>query len=299
MTRRTFLAATSAAAVAAPVADRPQILLFSKPLPKMGYEELARTLKSIGFDGVDLTCRREGHVLPKNVERDLPRAQEAFAAQGLAIGMITTELTTAKDPTARPILSTAGRLKIPYFKLGYYRYTAAEDPEAALVRVHEDVRGLAELAGECGIQAGYHNHSGADVGTAVWDIREILKGLDPRWVGYYYDGGHATAEGGNYGWQLSLRLALKRLKMVAVKDMHWERRNGKWEDTWEPLGQGMARWPAILKMLAAARFRGPITLHVEYETADPVAAITRDYQTLKRWVDQAYGSIRVPSTARN
>ena len=36
--------------------------------------------------------------------------------------MITTELTSAADPNARPILAAAGRLKIPFFKLGYWRY---------------------------------------------------------------------------------------------------------------------------------------------------------------------------------
>ncbi len=288
MTRRNFLAASAAVPVAMAATVRPQLIVFSKPLPSLGYDELASTIKSIGFDGVDLTCRSKGHVLPENVERDLPKAHAAFAAQGLAIGMITTELTSAKDPAARPILSTAAKLKIPYFKLGYYRYSPAIDPEVSIAQVKEDVRGLAELAKEYGIQAGYHNHSGADVGTAVWDIREILKGLDPKWVGYYFDGGHATVEGGNYGWQLSARLALKQLKMVAAKDFHWEHSGGRWRDTWGPLGTGMVQWPKLLKLLAAAHYQGPITLHVEYKTPDPVAAISRDAETLKNWVAEAY-----------
>ncbi|MCX6625016.1 MAG: sugar phosphate isomerase/epimerase [Acidobacteria bacterium] len=289
MTRRNFLAASGVATVAAGAAERPQLILFSKPLPSLNYEQLARTVKSIGFDGVDLTCRSKGHVLPEKVERDLPKAYETFAAAGLSLPMITTELTSAKDPSARPILATAGRLKIPYFKLGYYRYSPSVDPETSVAQVKEEVRGLAELAREYGVQAGYHNHSGSDVGTAVWDIREILKGLDPKWVGYYFDAGHATVEGGNYGWELSARLALTQLKMVAVKDFHWVQGKGRWRDCWGPLGSGMVRWPRMLKMLAAARFRGPMTLHVEYETPDPVAAITRDFETLKKWVTEAYG----------
>jgi L-ribulose-5-phosphate 3-epimerase len=299
LTRRNFLAASSAASLAMAAAERPPIILFSKPLPSLDYEQLARTVKSIGFDGVDLTCRSKGHVLPANVERDLPKAYETLAAHGLSVGMITTELTSAKDPSARPILATAGRLKIPYFKLGYYRYSASVDPEVSIAQVKEDVRGLAELAQEYGVQAGYHNHSGADVGSAVWDIREILKGLDPKWVGYYYDGGHATVEGGNYGWELSARLALKQLKMVAAKDFHWAMEKGRWRDHWGPLGSGMVQWPKLLKLLAAAGYRGPISLHMEYQTPDPVAAITRDFGTLKQWVDDAYGSMRVPSTVKN
>ncbi|MCC7499973.1 MAG: sugar phosphate isomerase/epimerase [Bryobacterales bacterium] len=289
MTRRTFLAASAAAPAGPASRARPQLILFSKPLPSFDYGQLADAVKSIGFDGVDLTCRSKGHVLPERVERDLPRAQAAFAAQGLRIGMITTELTTAKDPTARPVLSTAAKLGIPYFKLGYYRYSPAIDPEVSIAQVKQEVRGLAKLAKEYGIEAGYHNHSGADVGAAVWDLREILKGLDPKWVGYYYDGGHATVEGGNYGWELSARIALKRLKMVAVKDFHWEQSGGRWRDTWGPLGSGMVQWSKLLKLFAGAGYQGPITLHVEYKTADPQAAIARDAATLKRWIAEAYG----------
>lgn len=288
MTRRTFLAASATAPAARAARGRPQLLVFSKPLASLNYEQLARTIRSIGFDGVDLTCRPNGHVLPENVERDLPKAHAAFAAQGLSIGMITTALTTARDPTARRILGTAAGLRIPFFKLGYYRYSSGVDPEVSIARVKQEVGGLARLAREFGIQAGYHNHSGADVGSAVWDIREILKGLDPNWIGYYFDGGHATVEGGNYGWELSARIALRQLKMVAVKDFHWEQSGGRWRDVWGPLGSGMVQWPKLLGLLFGAHYHGPISLHVEYKTPDPVAAITRDGETLKGWVSEAY-----------
>ena len=49
-----------------------------------------------------------GHVLPERAADDLPRAVEAAREEGLDVPMITTALTSADDPTARPILSTAG-----------------------------------------------------------------------------------------------------------------------------------------------------------------------------------------------
>jgi hypothetical protein len=33
---------------------------------------MAKAATEIGFDGVDLTVRPKGHVLPDNVEKDLP-----------------------------------------------------------------------------------------------------------------------------------------------------------------------------------------------------------------------------------
>src|SRR5579872_600694 len=153
MTRRDFV---SGAALAGTMAlgggqagaspKLPQLCLFSKHLPKLNYSELARTVKQIGFDGVDLTVRPEGHVLPGRVVEDLPRALETLRGAGLSVPMITTGLTSANDPAARPTIETAGRLGVPRFKLGYWNYRDQESIEARLADVRRDVAGLAALA---------------------------------------------------------------------------------------------------------------------------------------------------------
>ena len=79
-------------------------------------------MKALGFDGVDLTVRPGGHVDPKRVAIDLPVFVDAIRHEGLAVPMITTELVSDADPVAQPTLETAARLKIPFYKPGYYRY---------------------------------------------------------------------------------------------------------------------------------------------------------------------------------
>ena len=44
----------------------------------------------MGFDGVDLSVRPEGHVLPEKVERDLPKAVEAIRKVGFSPFIMTT-----------------------------------------------------------------------------------------------------------------------------------------------------------------------------------------------------------------
>src|SRR5665811_2152902 len=65
-----------------PVSER-KIHLFSKHLQWLDYSEMATTAKQIGFDGIDLTVRPKGHVLPENVDTDLPKAVEAIRKSGL------------------------------------------------------------------------------------------------------------------------------------------------------------------------------------------------------------------------
>ena len=53
-----------------------QLCLFSKHLPELGWGDLGRAVKDCGFDGVDLTVRGGGHVLPEKAADDLLRAPD-------------------------------------------------------------------------------------------------------------------------------------------------------------------------------------------------------------------------------
>ncbi len=270
---------------------------FSKPLPQMDWRHLAQSAKRVGFGGIDLTVRPEGHVLPEKAAADLPRAVAAIRAEGLEVPMITTALVSADDPTARPILSTASKLRIPYFKAGYYLYKLA-DVRRELAEAGEQFRGLAALAGEYGIQLGYHNHE-EYIGAPVWDMASIIGPLDPKWVGFYFDPRHATAEGGVGAWKIATNLVLPRLKMIAVKDFYWEKTAQGWRDVNCPLGQGMVDWKYFFKAVAQASFQGPMSLHIEYEVRgrtrlaheeNILATAQRDLEFLKARVREAYGA---------
>jgi sugar phosphate isomerase/epimerase len=290
VTRRDFLGALAVGQAVPPAGKNPpQLCIFSKHLPDLNYEQLGKTTRELGFHGVDLTVRAKGHVLPERAAEDLPRAVETLRSHGMAVPMITTELLSAAHPTARPIISTAGRLKIPYLKPGYYRWGASE-PEQRLAEVRRDLQGLMELGKEFGVQIGFHNHSGDNVGMAIWDTREMIRDLDPRWVGYYFDPCHSVVEGGLTGWQVALKLVAPRLKMVAIKDFYWAKQDSRWRVRWCPLGEGMVEWPRVFAAFAAARFTGPMSLHVEYNPSDELAAIAQDLAFIKQQVRAAYGA---------
>ena len=195
------------------------LCLFSKALPDIDWRGLAQSAKSVGFGGIDLTVRQGGHVRPERAAEDLPKAVEAIREEGLDVPMITTELTSADDPAARVILSTAAKLSIPFFKPGYYQYKMF-NVRRELEVAASHFRGLVSLGKQYGIQAGYHNHE-QYVGAPVWDIASIIDTLDPQWAGFYFDARHAVAEGGVGGWKIATNLVMPRLKMVAAKDFWW------------------------------------------------------------------------------
>jgi L-ribulose-5-phosphate 3-epimerase len=289
MTRRTLLQIASMAPLAAATGKSPSVVVFSKHMAQYGYRDLAINAKKLGFDGVDLTVRPKGHVLPENAAQDLPKAVEAIRAEGLSVPMITTDLTSAADAAARPTLSTASKLRIPFFKMGYLRYgKGGIDVQAKLASSKDNIAGLARMAAEYQVAMGVHNHSGDYFGAAVWDTREAIASLDPKWTGYYFDPAHATIEGGLGGWKFSLDLAVRNLKMVALKDFYWEKVEGKWRVAWCPMGEGMVNWRPVFASFAKAGFAGPFTLHSEYKGGEEPAAMERDLKFVRELIKQTF-----------
>jgi sugar phosphate isomerase/epimerase len=274
---------------------RGTICFFSKHLPGMDAPRLGRTLKTLGFGGVDLTVRPGGHIDPKRVAQDLPPFVAGIRKEGLSVPMITTEIVTDADPVARPTLETAKALGIPYFKPGYYRYTfvdARKERDAAAAQL----RGVAALSAATGVHMGFHNHSGY-IGGNIWDIAPVIDTLDPKWAGYYFDVRHAVVEGGDGGWRTAFSLAAPRLPMIALKDFFWEKTAAGWRIRNCPMGEGMVNWKAYFGMLAKAGFHGPASLHFEYEVpgATPeavetnmIAAAAKDLAFVKARIAEAY-----------
>ena len=249
----------------------PTFVFFSKPLPELAWGDLGRAVHEAGYEGVDLTVRAKGHVLPERAAHDLPRAIEAIKSHGLSVPMITTELTSAADPTAKPLLETAARHGVRYFKTGYWRYSSSPDVRSQVTAAGEALAGLAALARDCGIELGFHNHA-AYIGAALWDIAPVMDRVDPKWAGYYFDPRHAVAEGGAGAWKAATHLVLPRLKMVALKDCLWEKTAKGWRIENCPLGEGMVDWSWVGTALRTIKFGGPISVHLEYEIAGATPA---------------------------
>ena len=245
-------------------AQAPTFCLFSKHLPDLKWPDVGRAVKDAGFEGVDLTVRTGGHVLPERAADDLPRAIEAITAQGVKVPMITTELTSAAAPSAKPILQAAARNGVRFFKTGYWRYSASADVRAQVAATGEALAGLAALARDCGIEMGFHNHA-AYIGAAIWDIAPAMDKLESRWAGYYFDPRHAVAEGGGGAWKAATHLVIPRLKMVALKDCLWQKGPKGWTIENCPLGDGMVDWAWFSNVLRESHFTGPISVHLEYD----------------------------------
>lgn len=313
MNRKQFMAGMAAAAASLSVgrplngagrkaSDKIKVCVFSKHLQFLDYAEMARTAADIGFAGVALTVRPQGHVLPENVERDMPRAVRAVEQAGIKVYTITTRINDPDDPHTKKILKTASDLGVKYYRMGSFRYDHSISIEENLRKHRVTMERLAELNRKYNIHGAYQNHSGGQVGSPVWDLWRLLKGLDPKWIGCQYDVKHATHEGGT-SWPLGLRLLKDHIKFTAIKDFHWLKEEKGWRGRHVPLGTGMVDFPAYFKLVRELGLTGPISLHFEYPLGganrgsreitipkrEVVDAMRRDLGILQGWLKEYVG----------
>ena len=285
--------------------DEFSISIFSKHLQWLDYSEMAKVAADMGFDGIDLTVRPNGHVLPENVEKDLPKAMDAVTKAGLKIFMITTSVYDAEDPLSERILKTANSLGIRHYRMGYGHYENSRSAEENIANVHHKLSQLALLNEKHSISGEYQNHSGnyaAGIyfGGPVWDIIDALKKINSPWLGAQYDIYHATVEGAN-AWPVGLELISPYIRSIDIKDFQWAKKEGKWSSETVPLGQGMVDFKKYFGLLKKYNISCPVSIHYEYplggsEHGDKVMTIKResvisamkkDILTLKKLMQEA------------
>ncbi|MEI6142553.1 MAG: TIM barrel protein [Mariniphaga sp.] len=275
MERRNFIKTTGLATAGISLAEtglassaksvkRP-VCAFTKCLQFLSMEEVGQALGKTGFDGADLCVRPAGQIEPKNVKTELPQAVKTLQKYGVGIPMMVTAITDPSEPFALETLQTAAASGIKYYRMGWLAYDFTKPIQQNLDGFKKNFDNLAKLNEKLGIHGGYQNHSGLHVGAPVWDLYELLKGVDPRYLGVQYDIRHAITEGG-YCWKLGMKRIAPWIRTIDIKDFVWGKNaKGAWQHQNVMLGEGMVTFDEFLKEYATLKVEAPISIHYEYD----------------------------------
>jgi L-ribulose-5-phosphate 3-epimerase len=241
------------------------ICAFTKCLQFLSIDEVGQVLSKIGFDGADLLVRPAGQIEPQNVKSELPQAVKTLRKYGVEIPMMVTAITDPSEPYATETLQIAADSGILYYRMGWLAYDFSKTIQQNLDGYKSQVEKLAKLNEKLGIHGGYQNHSGLHIGAPVWDLYELLKDVDPKYLGVQYDIRHAITEGG-YSWKLGMKRIAPWIRNIDVKDFVWGKTDkGGWKHQNVPLGEGMVNFDEFLKEYASLKVEAPISIHYEYD----------------------------------
>ena len=271
---------------AAPASKDREIAVFTKYLEKLSYDKLADAIAPLGIAGIEAPLRRGGHIEPTDLATKLPAFVQALAKKDLKVVVMASSINKVdKAGLAEKQLRAAAAAGIKKYRLAHLRYDLSKPIKPQIADFTAQLKDLAEMNKEIGIQGLYQNHRGQNyVGGPIWDMAHMLDQIGIKELGMAFDFAHATVEGAN-AWQVNFRRALPHIGAVFFKD--YKLQGNKWLKC--PLGEGLVDPKAgklVTKMLPK---HIPISLHIEYlqkddSTAQRTQAMKNDIATLKKWL---------------
>ncbi len=300
ISRRNFLAQSallfSAAAYrpsfmlaqANPPVLKPTFHFFTKPFVGLSYQEIAKHVAALGYDGVEVPIRKKEIREGADVIDEIPKMVEAYRNEKLDVVTLTTDIIdVSKASRTEEILRAAQKCGVKRFRMGWYRYDNTKPIWPQLDSFRSKFHDLVTLAKEIGIQPIYQNHSGAKMaGAGIWDIALLMKDYPLSEVAWAFDMMHAKVEGG-LSWPTEFALASDRLGVVHFKNYVWENNVPRSVS----LATGLVNKESV-DVLKKKGYVGPCLIHIEYLKGDiqqpdflanVIKASKDDLVTLQNW----------------
>lgn len=271
----------AAEVASAPQAPSTEFCAFEKYLQELSQEQLADSLATLGFDGVEVTARRGGRIAPERADEQFPQLVDTLRERGLDVTILTTEVSRADDPTNEKLLKTAAALGVKRYRLGWFKYDDSRPIPAQLADFRKQLLDLAALNRELGITGLWQNHCGGQyVGATIWDLHQLLQDVPTNEIASAFDIRHATVEAGR-SWPRLYQLIKPHIGALYMKDFVWTENR----DEHIPFGKGRVS-PEFFEMLRRDQLNVPISVHVEYlphgSAEENLQAIGRDFKRVQK-----------------
>jgi sugar phosphate isomerase/epimerase len=271
-----------------PPTPKPTFHFFTKPLVGLSYQEIAKHIAGIGYDGVEVPIRKKEIREGADVVDEIPKMVEAYRNEKLDVVTLTTDIVeVSKAGRTEEILRAAQKCGVKRFRMGWYRYDNTKPIWPQLDSFRSKFHDLITLAKEIGIQPTYQNHSGAKMaGAGIWDVALLMKDYPTGDVAWAFDMMHAKVEGG-LSWPTQFALARDRLAAVQFKNYVWENSAPRSVS----LASGLVNKDSV-DVLKKIGYAGPCLIHIEYLKGDiiqpdflasVIKASKDDLITLQSW----------------
>jgi len=298
-TRRAFIGkASTAAVVACAGASFPgfaaglsacPVVVFSKVYQELNlsFEEAATLTAEAGLGGIDCPVRDGGEILPGRAVEDLPRYAEILDRRHLKIHLLTSGITGVASPYAEPILRSARKLGVRYYRLGFFKPESDWPAGKQAREIRSALKEVAAMNREIGVCALFQNHSGS-FGANLADLREVVSEFDPAQLGVAFDIGHAILIHGE-SWNSQFEALSSHVRVAYVKDA----RHGA---SWVRFGEGEIARTGYFKRLQRLGYAAPFSLHIEFDwseggksrnRASLLRALRESRAVLQQWTDTA------------
>jgi len=236
-----------------------RVTVFTKPWPDLPLPELARLVRKLGFDAVELPVRAGYQVTPEAISTKLPEAAKILADQGVAIASVA--VVPDECSIAACAASGCSLIRLCVVIDMTIGYRATEE------RIRRQYDALLPALERHGVSIGVQNHCDFCVGSAV-GIMHVIEGYDPRQVSAVLDFAHLALVGEPV--EMGIEICWSHLSLVNLKSAYRRRMNGPlgaeaaWEVYWPTARDSGFSWRSAVDELRRRGYTRDICLPAEY-----------------------------------
>lgn len=237
--------------------------LFVKPWKNLPIPELARHIRQLGFEWIELPVRPGFPCEPETIEKTLPEAVRVLREEGVKVLNITASLKL----TDEKLYSGSLRAGVHMNRVIFNRQQGENywDAEKQARKTLDEALPFCE---KYAYQIGVQNHYGRCVPVNAMGMYNLVKDYNPKHVGAIWDPAHNALEGEDP--ECALDIVASHLCVVNLKNAYWKRISGpeaetaQWQVYWTSGRHGRASWQSVADKLKQMDYQGPVCLSGEY-----------------------------------
>jgi sugar phosphate isomerase/epimerase len=267
------------------------LAIFEKVFEGLSFAELADAMAACGATGPEATIRPGGHIEPVRAADEVPAMSAALRSRGCRIAIAATHIRRADERYTESLLRIFKAEGITHYRMGHYYLDPTQSLKAQVAEYTAQVRDLATMNAEFGLQGLYQNHSGHKyLGALGWDAAYMLDGIDPDHLGVALDLRHLRADTGR-SWRTMVNVLRPHIRSIYIKDARWEgERSEKLADV--PVDTGMVS-DDVFEYVRRGLPPMPLCLHMEHmgyrifekhEIPAAIEAHRADIAAIRRWL---------------
>ena len=253
--------------------------------------EQAEFLKKCGFTHGDLLIRKGFVVSEDTPEDDFEPVFEEFKKRGVTLYSAITDLKSA-SPEIEKILKVCNKHNLRKIKIGPYSYKENFSETVKEARKSlESLESLVPLSKKYDVMILVQNHGGT-INSSPSLSRELVDGLPLENVGIYFDAGNMMRMDGHEAWAMGLDIIGDYLEFVGIKNVHWFKKDGKWDRDFCPLRDGIIDFSEVLNALKKVGYHGDFAVHSFYvpdgsvHDEKTIEAVTDDLKYFKELLEK-------------
>jgi sugar phosphate isomerase/epimerase len=232
----------------------------------------------MGFAGIEFPLRPGFQVEPADAARGLPRLARQLAGYDLRICSVASE-------PKEEILAACQAAGVPLLRIMLSLDPGQDYLEAEKIW-KKQLDQLQPLCRRYQVRIGVQQHCGRGVFSSM-ELRQVLAGLDPEWIGGIWDAAHSALAGEDP--EQALAILWDHLFLLNFKNAYY-RQEGVAADGqaifkpyFVPARAGAANWAKALAYAIKRGYRGDLCMPAEYtDTACLAEHLPADLAYLKK-----------------